>query len=166
MKEDGQIRLVYKDWPILTKASVYGARMALAAKYQGKYDAVHSALMAIPGPKIPEERMLDAIQRSGVDMPLLETDLKNHADEIDAMLKKHLAQAELVGSAWYAGLYRGSISGRVGPDLRPVQASCGRRAEAGCQEVRMAARVFVCRSASRCSKFDLTRPIRGKTMLE
>lgn len=47
VKEDGQIRLVYKDWPILTKASVYGAQMALAAKYQGKYDAVHAALMAI-----------------------------------------------------------------------------------------------------------------------
>lgn len=94
VKEDGQIRLVYKDWPILTKASVYGARMALAAKYQGKYDAVHSALMAIPGPKIPEDRMLVAIQQSGVDMPLLEADLQNHAEEIDAMLKKHLAQAD------------------------------------------------------------------------
>lgn len=94
VKEDGQIRLVYKDWPILTKASVYGARMALAAKYQGKYDAVHSALMAIPGPKIPEDRMLVAIQQSGVDMPLLEADLQKHAEEIDAMLKKHLAQAD------------------------------------------------------------------------
>ena len=94
VKEDGQIRLVYKDWPILTKASVYGARMALSAKYQGKYDAVHSALMAIPGPKIPEDQMLVAIQQSGVDMQLLEADLQKHAEEIDAMLKKHLAQAD------------------------------------------------------------------------
>ncbi|MBC7578005.1 MAG: DsbA family protein [Tardiphaga sp.] len=94
VKEDGQIRLVYKDWPILTKASVYGAQMALAAKYQGKYDAVHAALMAIPGPKIPEDHMLAAIQRSGVDMPKLNEDLKLHTDEINATLKKHLAQAE------------------------------------------------------------------------
>lgn len=94
VKEDGQIRLVYKDWPILTKASVYGARMALAAKFQGKYHAVHAALMAIPGPKIPEDRMLIAIQQSGVDMPLLETDLQKHAEEIDAVLKKNLAQAD------------------------------------------------------------------------
>ncbi len=49
VKEDGHIRLVYKDWPILTKASVYGAQLALAAKYQGKYDAVHAALMSISG---------------------------------------------------------------------------------------------------------------------
>ena len=110
VKEDGQIRLVYKDWPILTKASVYGARMALAAKYQGKYAAVHATLMAIPGPKIPEDRMLIAIQQSGVDMPLLETDLQQHAEEIDAMLKKHLAQAdslELRGTpAYIIGRFR------------------------------------------------------------
>ena len=64
VKEDGQICLVYKDWPILTKASVYGARMALAAKYQGKYDAVHSALMAIPGPK--DSRRADVLCHSAI----------------------------------------------------------------------------------------------------
>lgn len=110
VKEDGQIRLVYKDWPILTKASVYGAQMALAAKYQGKYDAVHAALMAIPGPKIPEDRMLAAIQTSGVDMQRLEADLQLHADEISATLKKHLAQAdslELQGTpAYIVGRFR------------------------------------------------------------
>lgn len=110
VKEDGQIRLVYKDWPILTKASVYGAQMALAAKYQGKYDAVHAALMGIPGPKIPEDRMLAAIRTSGVDMQRLETDLQLHADEISATLKKHLAQAdslELRGTpAYIVGRFR------------------------------------------------------------
>ena len=49
VKEDGRIRLVYKDWPILSEASVYGAQIALAAKYQGAYEKVHAALMAIPG---------------------------------------------------------------------------------------------------------------------
>jgi protein-disulfide isomerase len=110
VKEDGQIRLVYKDWPILTKASVYGAQMALAAKYQGKYDAVHAALMGIPGPKIPEDRMLAAIQTSGVDMQRLEADLQLHADEISATLKKYLAQAdslELQGTpAYIVGRFR------------------------------------------------------------
>jgi protein-disulfide isomerase len=110
VKEDGQIRLVYKDWPILTKASVYGAQMALAAKYQGKYDAVHAALMAIPGPKIPEEQMLAAIQKSGVDLPKLNEDLKLHTDEINTTLKKHLAQAdslELQGTpAYIVGRFR------------------------------------------------------------
>jgi protein-disulfide isomerase len=35
--DDGKVRLVWKDWPILGPVSVVAARMALAAKYQGKY---------------------------------------------------------------------------------------------------------------------------------
>jgi protein-disulfide isomerase len=102
--EDGHIRVVYKDWPILTKASVYGAQLALAAKYQGKYDAVHAALMSIPGAKIPEDQMLAAIRKSGVDMNRLDADLKAHADEITALLRRNLTQAdalELQGTPAY-----------------------------------------------------------------
>jgi Protein-disulfide isomerase len=102
--EDGHIRLVYKDWPILTKAYVYGAQLALAAKYQGKYDAVHAALMSIPGAKIPEDQMLAAIRKSGVDMNRLDADLKAHADEITALLRRNLTQAdalELQGTPAY-----------------------------------------------------------------
>jgi protein-disulfide isomerase len=102
--EDGHIRVVYKDWPILTKASVYGAQLALAAKYQGKYDAVHAALMSIPGAKIPEDQMLAAIRKSGVDMNRLDADLKAYADEITALLRRNLTQAdalELQGTPAY-----------------------------------------------------------------
>lgn len=97
VKEDGHIRLVYKDWPILTKPSVYGAQLALAAKYQGKYDNVHAALMAIPGTKIPEDQMLAAVRASGADMNQLNADLKTHADEITALLRRNLAQADSLG---------------------------------------------------------------------
>ena len=75
VKADGRIRLVHKDWPILGDASVYGAQLALAAKYQGRYDAVHRALMAIPGHKIPKERMLEAVSAAGVDMARLDLSL-------------------------------------------------------------------------------------------
>jgi len=47
--DDGKVRLVYKDWPILTDASVIGAHLALAAKYQGKYREAHVAMMSIRG---------------------------------------------------------------------------------------------------------------------
>ena len=110
VEEDGHIRLVYKDWPILTKASVYGAQLALAAKYQGKYAAVHAALMSIPGPKIPEDQMLAAIRKSGVDMDKLDADLKAHGDEITALLRRNLAQADSLGlqgtPAYLVGHYR------------------------------------------------------------
>mgnify|MGYP001126271812 CR=1 FL=1 len=97
VKEDGKVRLVYKDWPILTEASIYGAQLALAAKYQGKYDLVHHALMAIPGRKIEKDKMLEAVKASGVDMARLQDDLRTHASDITALLQRNLSQADLLG---------------------------------------------------------------------
>ena len=94
VKADGRIRLVHKDWPILGDASVYGAQLALAAKYQGRYDAVHRALMGMPGRKIPKERMLEAVAASGVDMARLEADRTSHQGEISALLQRNLDQAD------------------------------------------------------------------------
>ncbi|GLK76550.1 hypothetical protein GCM10008171_18040 [Methylopila jiangsuensis] len=94
VRADGKIKVVYKDWPILTEASVYGAKLALAAKYQGKYDEVHKALMSIPGRRIPEDQMLAAIKASGVDMVRLEADAKANDAEISALLKRNDAQAK------------------------------------------------------------------------
>ena len=97
VKADGRIRLVHKDWPILGDASVYGAQLALAAKYQGRYDEVHRALMGIPGRKIPKERMLEAVAASGVDLARLEEDRKAHQAEIAALLQRNLDQADALG---------------------------------------------------------------------
>lgn len=95
--EDGHVRLVYKDWPILTDASTYGAQLALAAKYQGKYEIVHDALMAIPGKQVPNDEMLKAVEATGIDMKQLNADLKTHGHEISALLKRNMEQAEALG---------------------------------------------------------------------
>ena len=95
--DDGKIRLVYKDWPILTEASVYGAQMALGAKFQGKYQAAHDAMMAIPGHGISKDQMRDAVAAAGVDMPKLQTDLDTHGDAITALLRRTLSQADSMG---------------------------------------------------------------------
>src|SRR3569832_1687151 len=92
-KSDGKIRIVYKDWPILTPDSIKGAQWALAAKYQNRYDAAHFAMMGIPGPKIPAERMREAIAQSGIDMARLAADLQAHGDDITKLLQRNLAQA-------------------------------------------------------------------------
>ena len=93
VKTDGKIRLVYKDWPILSEASVAGAKLALAAKYQGKYDAAHKALMGIPGRRIQPDQMLEAVKASGVDMPRLQADANIHSAAITELLKRNDAQA-------------------------------------------------------------------------
>lgn len=97
IKEDGKVRLVYKDWPILSEASVYGAQLALAAKYQGKYDLVHHALMAIPGKKIPKPKMLEAVKASGIDMTRLNADLKARSASISTLLQRNMDQATALG---------------------------------------------------------------------
>jgi protein-disulfide isomerase len=97
VKTDGNIRLVYKDWPILTPASFHGAQLALAAKYQGKYEQVHHALMGIPGRKISKEKMTEVVRVSGVDIDRLNQDLKQHGAEILELLQRNLAQADALG---------------------------------------------------------------------
>lgn len=97
VKTDAKIRLVYKDWPILTEASVYGAQLALAAKYQDRYETVHKALMAIPGRGISKEKMVMAATASGVDMARLQADMMTHDADIKALLKRNLAQADALG---------------------------------------------------------------------
>lgn len=110
VKTDGKIRLVYKDWPILTPDSIKGAQWALAAKYQGRYDDAHFAMMAIPGPKIPSDRMREAIAKSGVDMDRLDADLQAHGEDITKLLRRNLAQADSLGlqgtPAYIVGDYR------------------------------------------------------------
>lgn len=97
VKEDGNIRLVYKEWPILTESSVYGSQLALAAHFQGKYELAHKALMAIPGGKVSKKAMLDAVKASGVDMQRLQADLNKNNGKITSQLQRVMSQAESIG---------------------------------------------------------------------
>lgn len=112
IKSDDKIRVVHKDWPVLTEASAYGARLALAAGYQLKYAEANAALMRIPGMRISKERMLEAVKASGVDMDRLESDLKTHAREIGTLLERNSEQAETLG-------LQGTPAFLVGPYLVP-----------------------------------------------
>src|SRR5260370_2859102 len=52
LAEDRQLRLVYKEFPVLGPDSLLAARASLAARKQGKYDAIHRALMALKCPMV------------------------------------------------------------------------------------------------------------------
>src|ERR1700744_2959371 len=45
--DDGKVRLIWKDWPILGPVSIIASKMALASKYQDKYVQAHEALMGV-----------------------------------------------------------------------------------------------------------------------
>lgn len=95
--EDGKIRLVYKDWPILTTPSLYGARLALAAHYQGKYIEAHDAMMALAGSQVTEDQMRAAVAAAPLDMPRLEQDMRAKEADITKLIKRHGAQADGLG---------------------------------------------------------------------
>lgn len=97
LASDGNIRHVYKDWPILAPSSVYGAKLALAAKYEGRYEKAHLALMGIEGSRVSEDRMRQALERAGFDMRRLETEANRHDAEITTLLQRNNAQAEGLG---------------------------------------------------------------------
>jgi protein-disulfide isomerase len=95
LAHDPKLAVVYKDWPILGEVSVYAARSALAAGYQGKYLVAHDAL--ISGPRLAKTEQVDALlQSAGVDAARLDKDRLAHAAEITALLKRNDEEAHLL----------------------------------------------------------------------
>lgn len=91
LKEDGKLRIVYKEFPILGPASVYAARVALAARAQGKYDAFHRTMMAVKG-TIDEETVRRTAAGLGLDMAKLGAAVDDHA--IDRVIQDNYALAQ------------------------------------------------------------------------
>jgi protein-disulfide isomerase len=98
VKNDGHIRLAYKDWPILADTSLYGAELALAAKYEGKYEIVHRALMNVPMGDGRDKAVMDkAVTAAGVDLAQLKKDMGDHIVDIGTVLQRNNAQALAMG---------------------------------------------------------------------
>ena len=96
VQDDGKVRLVLKEWPILGEVSKLAARMAMAAKYQDKYLAAHQALIGVNS-KLTEPRVRELLASAGLDMDRLDRDLTANAKAIDAVLARNHAQAVAFG---------------------------------------------------------------------
>ncbi|CCD93955.1 conserved hypothetical protein [Bradyrhizobium sp. ORS 375] len=90
--DDGKVRWVMKEWPILGPVSVTAARMALACKYQDKYAKAHDALIGVSS-KLTEPRIDELLAEAGIDMDRARRDLSANAKAIDAMLARNDKQA-------------------------------------------------------------------------
>jgi protein-disulfide isomerase len=94
--DDGKIRLVQKDWPVLGEVSVIAARLALACKYQDKYIQAHEALIGVNS-KLTEPRIRELLAGAGIDVDRATTDLATNAKAIDAILARNNDQATAFG---------------------------------------------------------------------
>ncbi|RTL52230.1 MAG: DsbA family protein [Bradyrhizobiaceae bacterium] len=107
-KADGHVRIVLKDWPILGDPSPYAAKLALATKYQNKFEAAHHALMARPG-RLTEAMIDETLKGAGVDVAKAKSDLEAHKAEIDALLARNNEQAEAFGFQGTPGFIVGTF---------------------------------------------------------
>jgi protein-disulfide isomerase len=96
VQDDGKVRLVLKDWPILGPVSVVAARVALACKYQGKYDKAHDAMIGVSS-KLTEPRIYELIAGAGIDVDRAKQDLATNAKAIDGVLARNNETAEGLG---------------------------------------------------------------------
>ena len=92
VQDDGKVRLVLKDWPILGPVSVTAARMALASKYQDKYIQAHDALIGVNS-KLTESRIRELLAGVDIDVDRLDRDLAANATAIDVILRRNNDQA-------------------------------------------------------------------------
>ncbi len=90
LKEDGKLRIVYKEFPVLGPASVFASRIALAARAQGKYNAFHRAMIATKG-TIDDAVVTRVATASGVDMDKAQKIL--NAPAIEQIIRSNYALA-------------------------------------------------------------------------
>jgi len=94
VEEDGNIRLVLKEFPILGDDSIEASRAAIASIAQGKYMEFHTALMATRG-SLNKDRILNVASDVGLDVKQLEADMGALATE--EIISKNYALARKLG---------------------------------------------------------------------
>lgn len=85
-QDDPNVRVVYKDYPILGEASVLAARAALASRAQGKHLAFHEALLAYKQ-ELTQESILSIAAGVELDTEQLNKDMQ--APSIQAIIDRN-----------------------------------------------------------------------------
>lgn len=103
IRNDPQVRVVYREYPVLGPESVLAARWALAAAQQGKYPAFHDALYAAGGPS--NETILAAAAKAGVDTAQAQQAVRSPAIEAEIVGNHKLGeQLAMTGTpSWVIG---------------------------------------------------------------
>jgi len=78
LKEDPNVRVVFKEYPLLGPQSITAARAAIASARQGKYVAFHMALMSLEEP-LNDEVLYRVAGQVGLDVARLKQDMKDEA---------------------------------------------------------------------------------------
>ncbi len=91
---DPGVRLVFKEFPVLGPDSIFASKAAVAAVKQGKYMALHEALMAYRG-KLDEAAVMTVAQSVGLNTVRLMADMNQAA--VNATISGSHALARKIG---------------------------------------------------------------------
>ncbi|PWL19170.1 disulfide bond formation protein DsbA [Falsochrobactrum shanghaiense] len=115
VKNDGNVRLVLKDWIIFGENSAYASRLVLAAEKSGNYIKAMEALMQTKG-RLSKERVRAALEEAGLDPGKLEADYGADSERINDLLSRNMDQGEafnfsgtpsfVIGTRLYGGVMR------------------------------------------------------------
>ena len=75
LRSNYDLKVSFRDYPILSPSSRTAAKAALAAKLQGKYFALHSALMSMQG-NLNDEKIYNAASNLKIDLKKLKKDMQ------------------------------------------------------------------------------------------
>ena len=97
------LKIVIREYPILSAGSADAARMALAAADQGRYEAFHNAMFAKDGPS--PESIEAAATEAGMDLALARTAIE--AGQYESQLQNNIFLGQTMGiggtPSWVVG---------------------------------------------------------------
>lgn len=94
INDDGNVRLILKEFPILGPTSVVATHATLAAKKQGKYFEMHKAIYLHKG-SLDEDAIMTLAKGVGLDTAKLRRDMKD--PEIDKIIARNEKLASELG---------------------------------------------------------------------
>ena len=105
LAEDGDIKLVIKEFPILSQTSLLAAQAGIAAQAQGVFTDFHVAMMTSRG-AISMDSILDAARAAGADIDRLQADMDSPA--VAAIINRTRTAADALEISGTPGLVIGS----------------------------------------------------------
>ena len=115
LAEDDDLRILVKEFPILSQSSMVAAQAAIAAQIQGVFPQYHLTMMTNPG-AISIETILTAARVAGADTDQLQRDMRSA--ETAAIINRTRLSAEQLKISGTPGLVIGStiIPGAISSD--------------------------------------------------
>ncbi|MCK0141963.1 DsbA family protein [Aliiroseovarius sp. F20344] len=106
---DSDVRVVFREWPILSDGSVFAARAALASREQDLYPEFHLEMMRMRG-RAEEVSVMAAAEKIGLDLEQLRADME--APEVTDHIEISMNLARLLG-------FNGTPSFVIGDSMVP-----------------------------------------------